>query len=93
MLSISALLAKNNVDNFKNRDYRNFKVDLEQAITDASQQGKEDISISIPENVDNGRMVQEIEESGFKVMQVPAPEGVFRIMVSWRNPSPDDVQI
>ena len=82
MLSISAMLAKNNVDNFKNRDYREFKVELEQKITDASQRGSEFVFISIPDTIDKTRMLIEIEESGYSV----SVDNLGEYKISWANP-------
>lgn len=82
MLSINAMLAKNNVDNFKNRDYREFKVELEQKITDASQRGSEFVFVSIPDTIDKTRMLIEIEESGYTV----SVDNLGEYKISWANP-------
>ena len=76
------MLAKNNVDNFKNRDYREFKVELEQKITDASQRGSEFVFISIPDTIDKTRMLIEIEESGYSV----SVDNLGEYKISWANP-------
>lgn len=89
MLSISAMLAKNNVDNFKNRDYREFKVELEQKITDASQRGSEFVFVSIPDTIDKTRMLIEIEESGYSV----SVDNLGEYKISWANPDVNDLKI
>jgi len=76
------MLAKNNVDNFKNRDYREFKVELEQKITDASQRGSEFVFVSIPDTIDKTRMLIEIEESGYTV----SVDNLGEYKISWANP-------
>ena len=89
MLNVNALLARSNVDNFKNRDYREFKVSLEQKILDASQKGQEFVFVSIPPEVDTNRMIDEIKESGFDVTL----DNIGEYKISWANPVVNEKQI
>lgn len=89
MLGVNALLARSNVDNFKNRDYREFKVSLEQKILDASQKGEEFVFVSIPTEVDANRMIEEIKESGFDVTL----DNIGEYKISWANPVVNEEQI
>lgn len=89
MLGVNALLARSNVDNFKNRDYREFKVSLEQKILDASQKGEEFVFVSIPTEVDANRMIEEIKESGFDVTL----DNIGEYKISWANPNVNEQQI
>lgn len=89
MLGVNALLARSNVDNFKNRDYREFKVSLEQKILDASQKGEEFVFVAIPKEVDTNRMIDEIKESGFDVTM----DNIGEYKISWANPTVNEQQI
>ncbi len=89
MLNIHARLARSNVDNFKNRDYQEFKGVLEQKILDASQKGYEFVVVVIPTGLDHQRMIQEIVESEFEVSEDTQVEEGYQIRVSWNKKEED----
>lgn len=84
MLNINADLARSNVDNFKNRDYQNFKRRLEQMILDESQRGNQSVIVSIPIEVDTQRLISEVTDSGFDVSGDIQEESGYTVEISWK---------